>query len=145
MEPGMTPEDDCEIRNLIGRVAWLTDKWETHEQYLENCTDDFHWQVAGDEPYIGHEGMARRLQEMLDLGVCGPGVPSRHHVTSVEVISQDDPDRAKIQSFLVMVTAGGPAPVVAANCDYHDEARRVNGRWLLSKRYIVADWTAPAG
>jgi hypothetical protein len=139
----MDADSDAEIRNLISRMAWLTDKWNTPEEYLANCTHDFSWQIEGMPPYIGHGGMGRRLKEMRDLGVCGPGLPTRHCVTSTEVIAKDLDDQAKARSFIIMMTFASGVPIVAGYGEYHDDVRREKGRWLLAKRYSVAFWQAP--
>jgi hypothetical protein len=76
-------------------MAWLTDKWASPEECLSNCTDDFSWEIEGMPAYVGHEGMSRRLREMQQQGICGPGLRTRHCVTSVEVMSQGQADKAR--------------------------------------------------
>jgi hypothetical protein len=139
----MTQQDELEIRNLIARMAWLTDKWTSPEEYLSNCTGDFSWQIEGMPAYVGHEGMARRLREMQQQGICGPGLPTRHCVTSVEVMSQGQADKAKARSFVIMMTYQKSTPLVAGYGEYHDELRREKGRWLIAKRLCIAFWQAP--
>jgi hypothetical protein len=133
----MTAADDAAIRNLIGRVAWLTDNWKSKEEYLSNYTLDCSWQIEGMQAYLGHKGMGERLQFVLDNGICGPGLATRHCVTSMEVIAHaDDPDTATVQSFCIMLSMKDQQPIVSSYGEYHDTVRRENGRWLMVKRHI---------
>lgn len=139
----MDPQDDMEIRNLISRMAWLTDQWSAPEDLLAHCCMDYSWQIEGMPAYVGHEEIARRLKEMLDLGVCGPGLPTRHCVTSTEVLAQEHPDIAMVRSFVIMMSMDKGHPVALGYGEYHDELRRENRRWMMAKRYCVSFWTPP--
>lgn len=141
----MTPQDEAAIRNLIGRIAWLTDKWSTTEEYLESCTTDIWWELNGTPPYSGHDGMARRLEEMLEAGVCGPGIPTRHHITSLFITAGNTPDTASVRSFVMMTCMVDGAPILAGYADYYDEVRKVDDRWLLARRYCETFWDGQRG
>ena len=36
----MDARDELDIRNLIARVAWMTDNWTSRDEYLANYTAD---------------------------------------------------------------------------------------------------------
>ena len=141
----MDTSDSEEIRNLIGRLAWLTDTWSTVEEYLSNCSEDYSWQIEGLPAYVGHQGVARRLREMLDEGICGPGLPTRHCVCSMEILPQLDPAKAKVRSFVIMMIFDSGVPIVAGYGEYHDDVRREKGKWVMAKRYCIAYWPRPQG
>src|SRR5262249_41805945 len=81
--PRMNVSDELEIRNLIARVARLTDKWTVQQDVLKEYTADCIWHLDGTPPYYGHEGLSRRMNEVLASGICGPNVPMRHLVASL--------------------------------------------------------------
>jgi len=131
----MSPTDELLIRNVIARVAWLTDKWSSEAEYLANYTEDCVWHLQGVEPYRGHAGMGRRLREMLAAGVCGPGLPMRHCVTSVEVIADPvDPDTATARSFVIMTTIKNGAATMEGCGEMIDTFRRSSGGWKIAVR-----------
>jgi SnoaL-like domain len=134
----VTVEDELRIRNLIARVAWETDQWKSTESYTANYTEDCIWEIAGQDPtYRGHAGLSLRLREMLEAGICGPGLPTRHCITSLEVIADPvDSDAALARSFAVMVTAENGKSSVSLYGDYEDSVRRSGDRWLISRRLI---------
>jgi hypothetical protein len=139
----MDARDELDIRNLIARVAWMTDNWTSIEEYLLNYHEDATWEIEGHGQYQGHEGIGRRVQEMLDQGVCGPGLPARHSVTSLEVIPDDvDPSSAVARSFGVMISTIDGEPVVVSYGQKHDYVRKgVDGVWRVSRRVIgVQAW-----
>lgn len=135
----MEPRDELAIRNLIARVARLTDKWSSEQDYLENYTEDCIWHLAGTEPYHGHAGMGRRLREMLEAGICGPGLAMRHCITSLEVSGDEsDPNVATAQAFVIMVSHRDGIPGVFAYGEMVDTVRRVDGRWKIAIRKGLA-------
>lgn len=137
----MDVRDELEIRNLIARVAWLTDSWTTTGEYVANYSDDCSWELEGVAPYRGHDGLARRLIEMLDAGVCGPGLPTRHCVTSLEVIGDPDhPESATARAFVIMTTMKDGAPALEGYGEYHDSVVKRDGRWLIAQRKGIAFW-----
>ncbi|MDO9435916.1 nuclear transport factor 2 family protein [Hydrogenophaga sp.] len=140
----MDPVDDAAIRNLIARVAWLTDTWSTTEEYVVNYTDDATWQILGTgEVYRGHDGLKSRLMEMLALGVCGPGLPARHLVGSLEIVPGGGSDGAGplARAFVTTLTMKDSKPSFSYG-EYHDTLRKVGEHWLIHERLIntVSGW-----
>ena len=137
-EADLDASDELAIRNLIARVAWETDTWSSAESYTANYTEDCSWQIEGiTEPYVGHEGLMRRITEMLEQGICGPSIPSRHCIASLEVIPQPGhPKRAIARSMAVMVVNREGRCEVGTFGDYEDLCECVGGKWLLSRRMI---------
>lgn len=139
----MDVKDELEIRNLIARIGWLTDNWTSIDEYLKNYTEDAEWRIKGGAHHVGHEGIARRVQEMLDTGVCGPGLPARHSVTTLEVVADnEDRSRALVRSFGVMVTVENRNPVIISYGQKHDHVLKcADGRWRVTLREIeVLAW-----
>jgi hypothetical protein len=141
---GTHPADDAAIRNLIARVAWLTDTWSSTDEYVANYTEDATWQILGtDAVYRGHAGLRRRLQEMLALGVCGPGLPARHFVSSLEIVPRGGSDGVwpLARSFAATLTVKDGNTLFSYG-EYHDTLRKVGERWLIHERLIntVSGW-----
>lgn len=131
----MDVADELAIRNLIARVARLSDKWIVEEDLTVNYTEDCVWELAGFPPYCGREAVKRRMNEMLDAGVCGPGMTLRHIVGSLEVVGHpDDPDTATAYSFLIMPNMTNGMPFLLSYGEYVDTLRRVDGTWKIAIR-----------
>lgn len=127
-------EDDLAIRNLIARVAHLTDDWSTTEEYVANYTKDCVWEIPESDPYEGHEGMTRRLNEMVEQGVCGPGIGARHCLTTVEVTLAGDV--AESRSICLFFVQTDVSPTLAAIARYVDTVKRTAEGWKLARRVI---------
>lgn len=137
----MTVEDELEIRNLIARVARMTDQWETPDELAAEYVEDCVWHLEGSEPYVGHEGIVRRAREMADAGVCGPGSTMRHIVSTPEIIADPaDPDRATVISFVMMGNMADGKAVMSGYGQYTDTVRKQDGRWLMAERKGQAFW-----
>ena len=137
----MNAEDQSEIRNLIARVAWLTDQWESHEQFVANYVEDCSWQIQGQPLYEGRAGLSRRLDETLHGKLCGPGLPTRHCVMSTEVIPDGGNDNlAMVKSYVIMMSMKDGIPIPVAYGEYYDKVRCEQGRWLMVSRLIVPFW-----
>jgi SnoaL-like domain len=135
----MRVEDELAIRNLIHRVSAAQDKWMEKEEYLTNYTQDCEWQLEGDQVYKGHEDLADRLQFVLDIGMCGRGLPTRHCNTSlwIEPDPQDE-NRAVAHVHNFMITVEDGAPRLAGMADYTDTCQRgEDGVWRIARRYLT--------
>jgi hypothetical protein len=137
----MDVADELAIRNLIARVARITDQWETPEQLAAQYVEDCMWHLEGIEPYVGREGIMRRAIEMRDAGVCGPGSVMRHIVSTPEVIPDPaDPNSATVISFVAMGGMRDGKAAFEGYGQYTDTVRKVDGAWYMVKRYGVAYW-----
>jgi len=134
----MEVKDELDIRNLIARIAWLTDNWSSIDEYIANYTPDATWEIEGLPPYVGHEGIGRRVREVLAEGVCGPGLPARHCVASLEVIPDPtDPTRAVARHFGFTIDLVGADPQIKGYSQKHDHVRKdVDGVWRVTRRVI---------
>jgi len=131
----MTVEDELAIRNLIGRVAWLQDQWTSTDEYVQNFTKDCAWKSDSGQVQSGHQGLAGRLRHALEAGIAGPGIPSRHCITSLEVIPDTtDANKATARSYVLMVGVDGDGPQIMAYTDYVDNVRREDGVWQIAER-----------
>jgi hypothetical protein len=109
------------------------------DEYLRNYTEDCVWQIEGDQAYFGHEGLAGRLQFVLDIGMCGRGMPTRHCNTSLWIEPDaNDEDSAVAHTHNLMITVVDGAPLLAGMCDYRDVCRRgEDGVWRIASRYLT--------
>ncbi|MHA3795373.1 nuclear transport factor 2 family protein [Sphingomonas sp. YL-JM2C] len=137
----MDVSDELEIRNLIARVARLTDQWSVEGDLADQYVEDGIWHLEGSDPYHGREGIARRAREMRDAGVCGPGTTMRHIVSTAEVIGDPErPDEATVFSFFIMGDMIAGAAGMAGYGQYRDRVRKRHGRWYMAERHIAAFW-----
>jgi hypothetical protein len=131
----MNIENELAIRNLIARVAWLTDQWKDVSELQNEYTEDCIWHAEGIEPYRGHDGLARRMLEVKQAGICGPGLPMRHCITSLEVIADPkDENAAFAHSYVIMPITKGDESIIWGYGQMHDTLRRVDGRWRIAVR-----------
>jgi hypothetical protein len=132
----MNVENELAIRNLISRVAWLTDQWTEVSQLQNEYTEDCIWHTEGIEPYHGHAGLARRMLEVKEAGICGPGLPMRHCVTSLEVLADPNDDNAAIaRHYVLLLITKGDESIVTAYGQTRDTLRCVDGRWRIAIRH----------
>jgi hypothetical protein len=137
----MDVADELAIRNLIARVARITDQWETPEQLAELYVEDCVWHLEGIDPYVGRTGFMRRAVEMRNAGICGPGSATRHIVSTPEVIpDRADPDSATVIAFVAMGGMREGKASFEGYGQYTDLVRKVDGVWLMAKRYGVVFW-----
>jgi hypothetical protein len=134
----MDVRDELDIRNLVARIAWLTDNWSSIEEFLENYTPDATWEIDGLPPYVGHEGIGRRVEEVLDEGVCGPGLAGRHCIAAIEVIPDPtDPKRAVARHFGFIIDLLGGDPQIKGYSQKHDYVHKGDdGVWRVTRRVI---------
>ena|SRR5271167_1075559 len=135
----MDARDELDIRNVVARIAWLTDNWSSVEEYLANYTPDATWEIDGSPPYVGHDGIGRRVQEALDVGLCGPGLPARHCVASMEVTPDPmDQRRAVARRYGFTIDLAGTDPQIKAYSEKHDHVvKDADGMWRVTRRVIA--------
>jgi len=114
----------------------MTDNWTSRDEYLANYTADATWEIDGVDAYVGHGGIGQRIEEMLERRVCGPGLPARHSLTSLEVIPDPDDARAALaRSFGVMVSTVDGSIAVVRYGEKHDHVREEDdGVWRVRRR-----------
>ena len=67
-----TTEDELEIRNVLARVAHITDGRGTLEEYLTLWTEDSTWESPVSGSFKGHQGHLDRHAKYRATGVQGP-------------------------------------------------------------------------
>ncbi|SCW69975.1 SnoaL-like domain-containing protein [Sphingobium faniae] len=137
----MDPSDELAIRNLIARVARLTDQWRVESDLTSQYVEDAVWTIEGTEPYHGHAGIIRRMREMRDAKICGPGSTMRHILSTAEVIA--DPttrEEATVHSFFIMGDMTAGSAKIAGYGQYTDRVRKQDGQWRMASRHCVAFW-----
>lgn len=124
----MNLEDREAITTVINNHGHLVDAGE-----LERLNELFTEDVIYDVSDLGGgvlTGLAKITEAALALG---PGNPVGHHVTNI-VIDSIDGDEARARSKGLGINADGSC----GSAVYHDELRRLDGRWLITHRRVLA-------
>jgi hypothetical protein len=133
---GQRAVDELEIRNLVARVALLTDTGDPWE-YGSLFATDAAWAMPG-APRSGRDDIVQGLLDRRQAGACGPGTNSRHVISNLTV-TIDGEDDASADSYLLFYIDIDAKPSLRAMGRYHDRFRRTQGSWLLSRREITLD------
>jgi SnoaL-like domain len=137
----MSAEDDIEIRNVLARVAHITDGRGSMEEYVALWTEDCSWESPVAGSYQGHEGHLARHARYRDAGVQGPQVDSFHVLTTVWV-KVEDSAAAALSTWLLIVDAD-TNPLIRDIGTYTDTLRRTSDGWKLVTRKVSqgsGDW-----
>jgi 3-phenylpropionate/cinnamic acid dioxygenase small subunit len=126
--------DELEIRNVLARIAHLSDAGEL-DDYGAQFTEDARWEMPGGPAKCGRaeiqaSGAARRAE-----GATGPGSHTRHVIGTVAV--SVDGDSAVAQSSWQFYADTATAPVLRLMGHYRDTFRRTPHGWRLARREIT--------
>jgi hypothetical protein len=128
-------DDELAIRNLLARVAHLTDgRGGNLDDYVELWTDDCTWSSPVAGTWHGHDGHRSRHERFRKAGVQGPGASSFHVLTTVWVDVQGE--EADALSTWMLVTRWSGAPSVEDIGTYTDRLRRGPTGWRLATRMV---------
>lgn len=134
-------DDELEIRNVMAKLAHITDGRGSLEEYLELWTEDCTWESPVAGSWSGHEGHLARHARFRKAGVQGPGAESFHVLTTIAV--DVDGDNARALSTWMLVTRWSGAPQVQDIGTYTDTLRRTPTGWRLVTRKVTqgeGDW-----
>jgi ketosteroid isomerase-like protein len=133
--------DRAEIENLQARYMFALD-WQDAEAYASTFTEDgvldYAGGVAEGRAAIRHEirGMREKLarHEQADAPVRPARL--RHYITNVVLQIDGDSARGCAYWFETNNAVRDRWPYLGGYGHYEDELRRVDGRWLFSRRKI---------
>lgn len=126
-------EDELEIRNLIGRLARLTDIG-TVEEYLDVFTDDAVLEIPGRPVRSGIEELRSGSLGGRETGAAGPGSNTMHFLGATTVDLDGDTATVHTPFVLFRDTSTSPAPAMVGR--YHDQFVRTPEGWRLRHRTI---------
>jgi 3-phenylpropionate/cinnamic acid dioxygenase small subunit len=127
--------DDLAIRNLIARVAHLSDHSEDLNVYLACFTEDAAWNFPIGGAH-GHAEILAGAQGRRASGLTGPGANSRHILSTIDV-QVDGSDTATSDAYFVFLVDTDTAPRIMNNGHYHDTWVRTPTGWRIKVRDIV--------
>lgn len=126
----LTLEDRMEILDLAARYSHASDHGDG-AALAETFTEDGIFEGAG-EP---RQGRAAHLAATNALGASGLVI---RHFTSNPVI-EGDGDAATMLLYVEVKNLADPStPMLVGR--YHDELRRVDGRWRFARRRVEVDY-----
>ena len=128
-------DDELAIRNVLARVAHLTDgRGGNLDDYVELWTDDCTWSSPVAGTWHGHDGHRARHARFRAAGVQGPGASSFHVLTTVWVdVHGDDADAL---STWMLVTRWSGTPSIEDIGTYTDSLRRTPSGWRIVTRMV---------
>lgn len=135
----LEPQDYEDIRQLLARYALAIDLGD-RAGFLDCFTEDGSFEargLPGDSPNAGrHAGPA--VVEIFE-GTFGGCAGHARHWASMPRITGDG-QQAQMTCYLMVVRAGTmPRTGILVTGLYHDELRKVGGRWLFRERVFTAD------
>jgi len=126
--------DESEIRNLLSRIAQLSDEG-TLEDYIGCFTEDATWGGSGFPVRKGHEEILAGARERRGSGIAGPGSNSRHLISTSHF--EIDGDTARARSIFLFYKDTLTTPRVDVMGVWEDDLRRTDEGWKLAGRTIV--------
>jgi hypothetical protein len=133
--------DRAEIEDLQGRYLFALD-WQDPELYASTFTEDGVLVWAGGT-VNGRAAIVKEMQQAREADAKAnaaaaplPAFKRRHHVSNL--VLRVDGDQATARAFWFEFNNDGAdrKPYVGAYGHYEDELRRVDGRWLFTRRQI---------
>ncbi|MCP5145273.1 MAG: nuclear transport factor 2 family protein [Gammaproteobacteria bacterium] len=134
-------EDRSEIEDLQARYMFALD-WQNPDVYASTFTDDGVLVWAGGE-VAGHDAIVEEVKTMkaMDRVIIDASTPQRpwrrrHFITNIAVRIDGDRATGRAYWFEFNDDMRDRRPYLGAYGHYEDELRKVNGRWLFSRRQI---------
>jgi uncharacterized protein (TIGR02246 family) len=125
--------DRVEIEDLIARYNKAIDTGDA-EAWANTFTPDgeFHG-VVGD--FVGREALVSFVKAYSTEEQFAEFAAAQHWVTNI--VLTGDGDDAELFAHVMMVLPTPEGGRITFVAHYEDELRRVNGRWLFTKRHVV--------
>lgn len=129
-------EDELAIRNLIARMAQVTDSGEMSD-YAAMLHEEARWQMPVGEPTVGRDAIVAAGSERRAAGTSGPGTRMRHFIGSVLV--DVDGDGATSCAYWQFVSTATSPPTLRAAGTYRDRFVRTADGWVFRERVSTTD------
>lgn len=126
--------DEFEVRNLLAKLAQLSDEGDLDE-YIECFTQDAHWGGAGFPERKGRPEILAGARERRASGIAGPGTHTRHVLTTS--IVRVAKDTTECRSVFLFYSNTQAKPVLEMMGVWQDEIRRTSEGWKLARRSIL--------
>ena len=124
--------DDAAIRNVVARLAMLSDEGDL-EEYVDLFTDDARWDMPGGK-LQGRDNLLAGGVERRAAGTVGPGSNTRHVIATQTV--EVDGDEAVSKAYWQFWVNTATEPSVALFGTYRDRLARTGDGWKLAHRVI---------
>ncbi|MCY3634314.1 MAG: nuclear transport factor 2 family protein [bacterium] len=124
--------DDAAVRNVVARLAMLSDVGDL-EEYVDLFTDDARWEMPGGE-LQGRDNLLAGAIERRAAGTVGPGSNTRHVIATQSVVV--DGEEAESDAYWQFWVNTASEPSVALFGTYRDRLVRTDGGWKLAHRVI---------
>ena len=131
--------DRADITQLMWRYARAIDTFD-EDAYVATFTPDGAFGATK-----GREALRKMVTDLkkarADRAAGGQPQPAMHHTESNQYIEFVDPDHARVHYYWTTLFGAGPqppAPTVAAVGNGVDDVVRVDGKWLIKYRNVVA-------
>jgi len=130
---GQRAADENEIRNLLNRVANLSDG-DDLDEYLSCFTKDGVLAMGTGET-VGHDAIRAGAVGRRAAGMQGAGSNTKHFVAN-QVIHVEGPDTATAESYALFVGNTTTSPDIKFVARYQDTLSRTSDGWKLARREI---------
>ena len=129
--------DELEIRDMVSRVAHLTDTAEELDEYMALYTEDATWgpQPGASDSTTGHPAIEAGVRERRAAGIQGPGSNTQHVVNTIAV-RFEGPDTAKVRAYWQYYGDVVTAPKLLRVGTYDLVVVRTGEGWKFQERRI---------
>ncbi len=125
------------IRDTLARYTWSGDGGSLDELAL-TFAGDGELEVRGEQPLRGREAIRDRLGDVAARPSTGARRIVRHNLANIRFTAVA-PDRIDVSSYFTVVTEIG----LDHYGRYRDQFVPVDDDWLIARRFVSTDWTAP--
>ena len=133
----MRVADEVEIRNLVARLAHLTDSdSDDLTEYISLFTEDAVSVHPGEADREGHSQILERGRERRRIRNHGPGTHTEHITTTLWVRTDGGDTATAVSKFLFFAKTNVAEPTLLRMGRYDDAFRRTPDGWKLSRREI---------
>jgi predicted dithiol-disulfide oxidoreductase (DUF899 family) len=137
----LSAEDRLDIQELVARAARIGDSlgWTTQpnrfspKDWVALFTDDAEWRSSA-LAYVGREELLGRAEARADPSSSVFAANQQHIMSSISI--EGDGDEATVYAYVMTVRANpdGQSAEIVFMGDYEDVVRKVDGKWLFSRR-----------
>ncbi|OBF11748.1 nuclear transport factor 2 family protein [Mycobacterium sp. ACS4331] len=127
------------IRDTLARYTWSGDAGRVDDLAATFCTDGV-LHIKGEEPLRGRAAIVERLSSVAATPAAAEGTRRivRHNLANI-LFAEITPDRAHVTSYFTVFTEIG----LDHFGRYRDEFAVQGPDWLIARRFVSTDWTAP--
>jgi hypothetical protein len=139
LEDALTVKDRLEIAELLNSYSWASDERE-YGQLADCFSEDAVFQIAlAGGPEVQEIRGRSSIVDWIRERRRGQGGQQRRHTGSGLVVEAYLGGEATVRSYVTVMLAESGRLSVATTGWYRDLVRKVDGRWVIARRFVHLD------